>query len=543
MNTKNRFMVTNETLSRHMYKAKEYARRIQKIFKALQLLPLFVFAASLSVSYALWKDARLTAERSLQTSFDFRVRESNARIEQRMRTYEQVLRGAVGLFSASKTVTREDFRTYVDALNLTETYPGIQGIGFSVVVQPAELVEHVKTVRNEGFPNYDVLPKGPRSIYSSILYLEPFTGRNLRAFGYDMYSEPNRRAAMEQARDTGKGTVSNMVTLVQEAGNDMQSGFLMYLPVYRNGAPHDTLADRRKSFIGWIYAPFRMDDFMRGLNGERAGDLDIEIYDDGKISDETRMYDSNEAFSESKSNGKLKNISVLELDGRTWLIATTALPTFEESSDYDRSTLIFAGGITISLLVTVIIWLFLADRVRALHVAEQAMQLALYDSLTGLPNRTLYTERLTQALARAKRRHAQLALLFIDLDKFKPVNDTYGHAVGDILLKEVAKRLRKCMRASDTASRLGGDEFVVLLPDIEGERGAQVVAEKILHELSRSFEVAGHQLEISASIGAAIYPDDGSDEKTLIKNADFAMYDAKKDGRNNVKFAQATMRE
>lgn len=127
---------------------------------------------------------------------------------------------------------------------------------------------------------------------------------------------------------------------------------------------------------------------------------------------------------------------------------------------------------------------------------EQLHRMAHYDVLTGLPNRTLFTDRLHQALRKAKRDQAHLALMFLDLDKFKPVNDTLGHNIGDLLLTEVAKRLLDCVRESDTAARIGGDEFVVLLSHIEAEQDAISVAEKILHALVQPFELAGHSLHI-----------------------------------------------
>jgi len=171
-------------------------------------------------------------------------------------------------------------------------------------------------------------------------------------------------------------------------------------------------------------------------------------------------------------------------------------------------------------------------------IEEHMQHMAQYDALTHLPNRALFNDRLQQAIAAAQRNKAHLALMFIDLDKFKPVNDTYGHGVGDLLLKEVALRIQDCLRESDTAARIGGDEFVILLPAIETQQDAGKVGEKILHALNQPFALAGHTLQISASIGVAVYPEHGKDEKLLVKSADIAMYHAKKNGRNNVKMYQ-----
>lgn len=166
--------------------------------------------------------------------------------------------------------------------------------------------------------------------------------------------------------------------------------------------------------------------------------------------------------------------------------------------------------------------------------AEQQIQhLAHHDALTDLPNRTLLTDRLNQALAQVRRQDTMLVLMFIDLDKFKPVNDLLGHDIGDLLLKEVAERLLSCVkRDSDTVSRIGGDEFIVLLPRIENESDAEVVAQNILDALEQPFNILHHRINISGSIGIAVYPQQGIDALSLMKNADNAMYEAKNAGRN-----------
>ncbi|MDO8319601.1 sensor domain-containing diguanylate cyclase [Rhodoferax sp.] len=169
---------------------------------------------------------------------------------------------------------------------------------------------------------------------------------------------------------------------------------------------------------------------------------------------------------------------------------------------------------------------------------EHILHLAHFEMLTGLPNRTLFSDRLRQAIARARREKTGLALMFIDLDKFKPVNDELGHQVGDLLLKEVAQRLLACVRReSDTVARVGGDEFVVILPELEAIQTATRVADKILAALARRFDIGAHPVHISSSIGIAFFPEQGNDEKQLMKMADAAMYQAKQNGRNQVAIA------
>ncbi|HZW13452.1 MAG TPA: diguanylate cyclase [Noviherbaspirillum sp.] len=165
---------------------------------------------------------------------------------------------------------------------------------------------------------------------------------------------------------------------------------------------------------------------------------------------------------------------------------------------------------------------------------ELIRHLAQHDPLTDLPNRALYNDRLRQALLKVRRENGSLAVIYFDLDKFKPVNDTYGHEVGDLLLKAVAARVRGCLRESDTVARVGGDEFVVLLPSISAEADAVTVANNILLQLNTPFDIDGHTLNISGSFGIATYPSDGQDEASLIRCADRAMYQAKQDGRNKI---------
>jgi diguanylate cyclase (GGDEF)-like protein len=195
----------------------------------------------------------------------------------------------------------------------------------------------------------------------------------------------------------------------------------------------------------------------------------------------------------------------------------------------------------------------LESALRKTHAEIQ--KLAYYDPLTGLPNRQLFQERLRPAIDRARRDAKQAALLFLDLDGFKAVNDTLGHGAGDHLLKEVGERFRRCVRLSDclarptagpnseAISRLGGDEFTVLLSEVAGPQGAARAAQRILDALAQPFEVAGREVFAGASIGIALFPNHGEDAETLLRNADTAMYEAKARGRNNMQFFTAVLSE
>jgi diguanylate cyclase (GGDEF)-like protein len=170
------------------------------------------------------------------------------------------------------------------------------------------------------------------------------------------------------------------------------------------------------------------------------------------------------------------------------------------------------------------------------HTRQKEYHMAYYDALTSLPNRQLFHDRLNQAISHAHRYDEKMAVMFIDLDGFKSVNDSMGHDCGDLLLKDVAKRLEDCLRKSDTVARIGGDEFTCILPHIKNKKDVSIVAKKIIVALARPFDIRGHRIFISGSIGASLFPDDTDVFDKLIKNADTAMYNAKKQGKNNFKF-------
>lgn len=179
--------------------------------------------------------------------------------------------------------------------------------------------------------------------------------------------------------------------------------------------------------------------------------------------------------------------------------------------------------------------------VSAQKIAQQMAHSAQHDFLTGLPNRMLLLDRISQAIATAPRHGKQLALLYLDLDGFKRINDTLGHPVGDKLLQSVARRLLGCVRSADTVSRQGGDEFAVLLSEVRRPKDAAVAAEKILKALARTHCIDTNELQVNTSIGVSVFPCDGIDAEALIRNADAAMYQAKKNGRHRFEFCQHTL--
>ncbi len=879
-----------------------------------------VLAVSLSISIWAGYFALRGDRRNEETEFNAKVHDISQHIQQRMLAYEHVLQGAAGLFAASQEVERDEWRRYVGRLAIEKFYPGIQGIAYAPRLDMAGKELHVRQVRKEGFPSYEVFPQGRRDEYTPVVYVEPFAGRNLQALGYDMFSDPVRRAAMEQARDTGSAAVSGRITLLPEPGAAPKTGFLLYLPIYRNGGAAATVEQRRAALQGYVVSPFGMNDLMAGILGREHSGLEIELYDGPEISPAAALYDSGP---ERREPPRFSSRAGLDIAGHRWTLVVNSLPDSGSTAGRYHPLIIFGFGVTVSLLLFAVFRGMAESRSRALALARsmsadyaksaeryrklfdeatdaiavadaetgvlldvnQAMEqltgwsktelvgeshkmlhppepapvtdsfaqhrssregqvietqlvtrdgrireveikassvelngkkalmgffrditerkqyelelfksnellerifanirmliaymdadfnfirvnqayaeadghdpayfagrnhfelfpdrenerifrevvasgkpyavyakpfvyehnrdrgvtywdwtvqpvkdregrvnglvlslldrtgekrseerlrlfgraleasvnaimivdavrpelpisfvnpafsaitgydaeevlgrnpgflqgddreqpelenirralrerrngqavlrnyrkdgsmfwcelfvspvwdeagavthfigvarditrrksyeaelerLANFDTLTGLPNRSLLHDRLEQAIVHAHRDAKILAVAVLDIDGFKSVNDSLGHHIGDLMLHEVACRLSECAREGDTVARLGGDEFIIVMPELSKEEDAVVVAEKLLKVFSSPVRCGEHELFITASIGIAMYPRDGEDADSMLKHGDLALYRAKEKGRNGYQFYSPEMNQ
>ncbi|RYF03422.1 MAG: PAS domain S-box protein, partial [Oxalobacteraceae bacterium] len=349
------------------------------------LLAALVFLASLVVTYMVADSAERATESELESTFHYRARDLETLLGRRLAVYEQVLRGGRGFLRGSVDLSRADFADYYGVLRLNERFPGIQALGIATIVPRAQLDIHVAAVRAEGFRDYDIHPGGERDPYTAITHIEPFNERNHRAFGYDMFSEPVRRAAMEAARDSGRAASTGKVVLVQEgplAGHAAeQPGFLMYVPVYRAGLPQSTLLERRAAIIGWVYAPFRMTDLMQGLGGAHASELEVTIYDGRQPLPAALLYRSPTALKRQAAAGagaaqRAHYTYTAQLDnaGRPWTVVIGSSPAFEKAAGRRATLAIALSGIGLGLLLSLVIWLLASERRRALQLASGMTQ-------------------------------------------------------------------------------------------------------------------------------------------------------------------------
>jgi diguanylate cyclase (GGDEF)-like protein len=533
------------------------------------LLTLLVLFTSLGVTWAVWDHERQAARHEVLTQFDYSLGDAVSRVEQRMGTYELLLRGVQSLFNTTGAMDRQRFRDYVNTLDLDANFSGIQTIGVVQWVPGAQADAHIEAMRKQGAAGYAILPPGSRADYAPIVQREPYIGLNRAVLGFDSWAEPVRRRALERARDSGMATLSGKVRLSVDTVT-ARPGFIMYLPIYASGQPIDSVAQRRAHLLGWIYASFRMHDVIASLYGEEPPGLTLAIYDGIEPSETTLLHRIGDT-SASRRPAVISANEYLVVGGHDWTLTMSANDDFKARFGRNAEWLIATAGSGLSLLLALLTWLMMTGRGRAMRlastmtkelceseekfraiaesseIAEQRIrQLAFFDALTRLPNRTLLLDRLMQAITASARSEACGAVLFIDLDHFKTLNDTLGHDKGDLLLQQVAQRLAASVLESDTVARVGSDEFVVVLGSLsenhhEAARQTEVLGEKLLEVIGMPYQLAGLEYHITASIGAAVFSGHQASTDELLKQADLAMYKSKERGRNTVCFFDPDM--
>jgi CHASE1-domain containing sensor protein/two-component sensor histidine kinase len=327
----------------------------QSIKKVLENLgtPAVVFVIGLAASILVTVQvARISAAQD-QERFEHAIAQTQDNIRARLETYVAMLRAGAGFLSAEdRPVDREQFHRFAESLQLPARYPGIQGIGFSARLHAATAAAAEQELSSYGVPELKVHPAGVRSEIHAIVHLEPMDRRNQAALGYDMYSEPVRREAMQRARDSGLPAASGRVQLVQEIDEHVQPGFLIYVPVYEGGQPPLTERERRQKLVGFIYSPFRADDLMRGIFGSTLRPrVNFEIYD-GKIVPGELLHRS----SDSMLSSRLEKTRTMDVAGRQWIVRYTTRSEFEDTSNRAFVPFVLLAGLLGTSLLTLLSW-------------------------------------------------------------------------------------------------------------------------------------------------------------------------------------------
>ncbi|WP_158265937.1 CHASE domain-containing protein [Chroococcidiopsis sp. CCALA 051] len=314
-------------------------------------IPYFVLTISLLFTTAATYYVSSTVQNKERLRFENDVQTTQAKIQDRIEAYITLLRAGSGLFAASETVTSQEFRAFLNRMKLRGSYPGIQGIGYSARVPAAAKDAFVTQMRQQGIANFNIRPNYPRLEYHAIIYLEPQDRRNRVAVGYDMFSEPVRRAAMERARDTGIPAASGKVTLVQEIDKHKQAGFLIYVPVYRGGNIPATKTQRQTELMGFIYSPFRADDLMNGIFGDEDRLVNFEIYDSHNVSSANLLHSSRSHTLNNRDRPQFQTHKKIDLGGRTWSLVFTSRPELELASDIDLAPFVAFIGVAMSMIL------------------------------------------------------------------------------------------------------------------------------------------------------------------------------------------------
>lgn len=743
----------------------------------------------LGITSAYWYREQDERNSKRQQAFDDSASQIANIINQRLTRFQLALLGVKGLVEGSGFVDSEEFRDYINAIDMQKNLSGFQGMAIAFYVPHDAKKRHLAEMHQRGVVNYAIKPSGNREEYFPISLIEPYSGSNLNAIGFDLSSNPLIKPFLLQARDTGLMVLTQKVTLIQDAGTQIPAA-VMYVPIYNNMMPLNTVEERRKAILAWVSGPFRISDLVASVGNQLDKDIDIEIYDGNVMSAETRLYGN------GAQHDSLQTLRSIDVGGRQWTFAMYALPEFDARFAQGVQPQIVAGGVIISFLLGLMFWLLGTGRARAealalemtqelratkadlectlnampdimfeldlsgryyqLHTSQESLlaasanhilgkkisevlppaaaetclsalqeanetgmsfgkqveipvgqemrwfelsvarkdsgvtdsprfvmisrditerlhansqlriaaiafesqegmmvtdacskilrvnqsfthitgysaeevvgqypnilnsgrqdqhfyasmwddvnhhgswsgevwnrrksgevypehltitavkdsagnvtnyvatmvditeskaaldeinTLAFYDPLTHLPNRRLLMDRLKQVLASSARSNQKGALLFLDLDHFKTLNDTLGHDTGDLLLRQVAERLISCVRDGDTIARLGGDEFVILLEGLGDESlvaasRVEAIAYKILQLLSQTYQLGSHQCHSTISIGAVLFGEHHTEIDDLLKQADIAMYEAKSAGRNTLRFFDPKM--
>ena len=584
-----------------------------------------------------------------------------------------LLAAVVGLFNSSSEVNRQQFSTFFETVSLNTTQlKGVQGVGFARWIPAVQLQAYESRIRSEGFPTFTVRPPGPRANYSAIEFLEPFDWRNQRAFGFDMFSEPVRRQAMQRARHTSNATLTGKVQLVQETQEDLQRGVLIYLPIFADRGQVREI--NRQTLLGWAYSPLRINDVVNsaisGIDNSDLAGTGVLVFDGDQLDANRLLFDNLKLL--SRNELRHPSYQTIAVAGRTWLVGVQLSPRLVGpngiDSAYWMNLIVGLGSSLIAALLTRIhvsnhlatrealaiseaaaqeralastvfeesgqgilvsnpegrilmannaftqltgyrlseikgqrtnllksgrhdnafyqqmwdelihkgfwegdIWnrvcsgeilchhlsistvrddslepqyyVGMLQDVTERQRAEQAVRfMAEHDTLTGLANRSMMMEQLERHLALAKRHGHAVALLYIDLDGFKLVNDRFGHNVGDRVLQLVADRFRSVIREGDLLCRQGGDEFVVLVPEAGSTEELLGMAWKLVVASRAPYLEVDPSIAISASVGVARYPEHGSTSEELLAAADNAMYAAKRAKTNPVQVCRGSQR-
>jgi diguanylate cyclase (GGDEF)-like protein len=516
---------------------------------------LFAAAAGIAVSVVA---AALTAShenRHAEAQFNVVAENHYTVVQNGLNEYVNRLRAVRALFDSTEgQVSRGSFEAFT--WPLLENNSAIATLSWVPRVLGSERAGHERMAALEGFPGYRIKAMGEdgkmslspeRAEYYPIFYAT--VPKTSPLYGLDLRSEPATLAELEQARDHDRLGFSPVRTLVSTGGS--KSGFLFSLPIYRHGLPHDTIDDRRRNLAGFVHGSLTTNKMIDTIVNTNAPEgLDIFFFAPDSSVDAAPFYVHGSQLRTEPAQPQSRAALAKDLhwsrdltaDGQRWLaMDMVPMPDGPLIAAHDRAWLVLIAGLIITGAVVTYIHSSRRHALRMTRVNKKFSDLAQTDTLTALPNRRAFMQRIHSAVAAAHRGAKPFAVLYFDLDHFKDVNDTLGHAVGDTLLRQVAGRVRGAIRDNDVVARFGGDEFAILQSDVDDLDAAGVLAAKIGQVVAEPYNIDGNIVHISASIGISRYAAEVAGPDAMMIQADLALYRAKEDGRNCFRFHNASL--
>jgi diguanylate cyclase (GGDEF)-like protein len=450
--------------------------------------------------------------------------------------------------STNEDVTRSEFEVFGG--RLFENHPGILRVGWVPKVNRKERADYEAAAVSDGVVGYRIkslagdggLSPAPESNFYFPVFFST-EAKTSMVYGMDYSTDPVRWAALQRARDND--VVAVLPTRLR-LFHDLKGGahgVMVTVPVYVKGTSRTTIADRRRNLAGFVVGIFDLAHLLHSVWMGTAASSGIVIntyppdLDGSAGSEHQPVPDYSSAPQTAQSRQAFANAprwsGTLKIGDANWQVQAIPTPGGRLTARYDRAMTVLTAGIVITAFLAV--YLGLAGRnSRQLALANRrVLELAQTDILTGLPNRAFFLEQLKEAGSQERRHRGAFSTLMLDLDRFKNVNDSLGHAAGDGLLRQVAFRLKSALRDTDVLARLGGDEFAIIQAGCLDQRAASIdLATRISKLIAEPFQLPGHQVEIGTSIGIAMAPEHGSDQEQLLKKADLALYRSKSAGRN-----------
>jgi len=502
--------------------------------------------AGLAVSTAAWFYVSAFDERLALKGFNQEATDITQILKNGLDEYSNKVLAIGTLFSATEhDLTRTEFVAF--SRTLFKDQPAILGLSWVPRVTRAGRAAHELAARNDGVLDYHIREVGPnntlvvaaeRDEYLPIYYSTKETPTS-KLYGFDLHDGGLRQRTFETARDENRIAASPGFML--RSGEGDRHGFVAALPIFLRDRPINTLEERRQNIEGYVLGAYQIGQMVDTILKPVTSQLDIFLFDSNfdkkdmpvyvrspRLRDTPPVPQSYEALTAGQHWA-----SEVSISGKRWTIVAPA-PEQLILNSHNRAWLIFSIG----MLLTGIIMAFMGVAARN---ARRLERLSRTDALTGLANRLFFGERLAIAFAGAGHGAAQFAVHFIDLDGFKDVNDSFGHAQGDLLLKAAVLRLKGLMPKGDVLGRFGGDEFAILQTGASDPNCASALAERIIHAMSTPFVIESNEINVTASIGIAMFSRETTTPGAMMIQADLALYRAKNDGRNCYRFHSADL--